>query len=383
MKNLLVLIPSLNNGGIERVVSELSPYFNDFYDYTVVSLYDTPNDFNIKGRIIKLNHGFKKNVFSRTFFTASRLLELTSLIMTMKPDVILSFGDLPNLFNIFSGISHKKLLSVRSTKSLENREYGRKGQIFNKLINLLYNFADGIICVSETSRKDLILNYGIKHELISVIDNPVNIYNLQKKAEQKPEEGIFSPEHFNILSVGRFIPLKGFHHMIRVLASLNIEQNNKFRYILVGYGPEEENLRKLAIKESQEDSVIFAGRKENTIPYFKNTDLTVLLSTLEGFPNVVLESISCNTPVLATDCTSAIRTMLQPDNSGKSKAGVIIPVFSDNYSSSLNEGEERLKKEIIDIYTKRTVFTDDFSEYYRPFLAENIARKFMKVIDNL
>lgn len=100
-----------------------------------------------------------------------------------------------------------------------------------------------------------------------------------------------------LLSVGNLIELKGHDLVIRLLA-----ERPQGVLVIVGSGPEENNLRRLAISLGLAQRVLFAGQQPNDQlkTYFSAADVTVLASSREGWANVLLESMACGTPVVAT-----------------------------------------------------------------------------------
>ena len=100
-----------------------------------------------------------------------------------------------------------------------------------------------------------------------------------------------------LLSVGNLIELKGHDLVIRMLA-----ERPQGVLVIVGSGPEENNLRRLAVSLGLAQRVIFAGQQPNDRlkTYFSAADVTVLASSREGWANVLLESMACGTPVVAT-----------------------------------------------------------------------------------
>ncbi len=100
-----------------------------------------------------------------------------------------------------------------------------------------------------------------------------------------------------ILSVGHLIERKGHHHVIRALRHLPGVQLK-----IVGGGEMDGELRRLAEEEQVADRVEFVG----TLPHdelrvaYSAADVLNLLSSREGWPNVLLESMACGTPVVAT-----------------------------------------------------------------------------------
>ena len=96
---------------------------------------------------------------------------------------------------------------------------------------------------------------------------------------------------------------KAFHHAIKAFAKLSNEFP-KLRLKIVGKGSLEKKLKQIAKDYKVDDRVDFEGFQKNLIPYYIHAKATVLTSLFEGFPNVLIESIFLNTPVVAFDCNS-------------------------------------------------------------------------------
>ena len=99
------------------------------------------------------------------------------------------------------------------------------------------------------------------------------------------------------LSVGHLIPRKGHEHVIRALSSLP-----EGHLVIVGLGPDEEMLRALAKSLGVAERVRFVGSvaHEDLAEVYSAADVMVLASSSEGWANVLLESMACGTPVVAT-----------------------------------------------------------------------------------
>jgi len=110
------------------------------------------------------------------------------------------------------------------------------------------------------------------------------------------------PDVVRVLSIGRLIPRKGFHHLISALPLLREMTGRKFMVEIVGDGPMMDELKELAKKLKVDDLVVFSG----TIPYerlhkrYESADLFTLCSSAEGMPLVVLEAMAMGLPVVAT-----------------------------------------------------------------------------------
>lgn len=102
---------------------------------------------------------------------------------------------------------------------------------------------------------------------------------------------------FTLISVGHFIERKGHHYVIEALTHMPDTQ-----LILVGDGPMDKELRSLVKEHRLENRVIFTGgiKQDQLADYYSAADCMVLASSREGWANVLLESMACGTPVVAT-----------------------------------------------------------------------------------
>ena len=106
------------------------------------------------------------------------------------------------------------------------------------------------------------------------------------------------PQGPKLLSVGNLVENKGHHIAIEALAQLP-----EFRLFIAGEGPLRRALELLASQINVADRVQFLGRlnQYQLAKCYSAADVLVLASSREGWPNVLLESMSCGTPVVATD----------------------------------------------------------------------------------
>ena len=107
--------------------------------------------------------------------------------------------------------------------------------------------------------------------------------------------------HFLDWSVGRLVPIKGFQHLIASCAVLKT-RGRTFDCHILGDGPLRGPLQRQIEHLGLEDCVKLAGPQSQTrlAEWYRAADLTVLSSLSEGVPNVLLESLACGTPFVAT-----------------------------------------------------------------------------------
>jgi glycosyltransferase involved in cell wall biosynthesis len=138
---------------------------------------------------------------------------------------------------------------------------------------------------------------GADPAVTRVIPNGVDleVFRPIDRADARRSLGI--PEGNWLLSAGQLVPNKGHDAVIRALVELP-----EFRLLIAGDGPEEGGLRALAADAGVVDRVRFLGRvlPERMPLSYCAADCLVLASSREGMPNVLLESLACGTPVVAT-----------------------------------------------------------------------------------
>ncbi len=164
------------------------------------------------------------------------------------------------------------------------------------LICQAFAAADKIITVSAGLR-DAVIALGIPADKITVLRNGVDLDGyrpVKDRAAARAALGLNGP---TLLSVGHLIDRKGHDLVIEALAELP-----GWRLLIVGSGPERVALEALARRLGVENRVRLVGEVPHTeLPrYYTAADMLVLASKREGWANVLLESMSCGTPVLAS-----------------------------------------------------------------------------------
>jgi teichuronic acid biosynthesis glycosyltransferase TuaC len=144
-----------------------------------------------------------------------------------------------------------------------------------------------------------------------------------------------------LLSVGHLIERKGHHVAIEALAQL-VKQRPGARLVVIGDGEERAALTALAACLGVADKVRLTGALPNTelLKWYSAADVLLLCSSREGWANVLLESMACGTPVVATDIWGTPEVVASP------AAGRLVqertgPGFATSVEALLTAGVDR------------------------------------------
>lgn len=200
----------------------------------------------------------------------------------------------------------KRFVSRESTRIFD-RFRGRKSWIY-RLAYRFYGRQDLLIFQTEEMRASLEQAIALPPHLIrAVVPNPVNLANVDAAIAKEPHSAPRGAP-FRIVFCGRLIPLKRVSLLFDALAKLDDER--AWQLDILGDGPLREELAIDAERLGLASRVKFHGNVANPYAIFAGADLGVLVSTIEGFPNVLLEMMASGTKkIIATPCTPAVRDL--------------------------------------------------------------------------
>jgi glycosyltransferase involved in cell wall biosynthesis len=164
-----------------------------------------------------------------------------------------------------------------------------------RMIQWAAHRAAGIITVAR-ALKDKLVALGVPAGRVEVLRNGVDL-RFFREIDRDSSRRRLGFRRTTLLSVGNLVPLKGHDLAIRALKLLP-----EMDLVLVGGGPERGALEALARESGLGDRVSFAGTlaQEDLRDYYGSADALVLASSREGWANVLLESMACGTPVIAS-----------------------------------------------------------------------------------
>ncbi|MFB2773869.1 glycosyltransferase [Shewanella xiamenensis] len=197
---------------------------------------------------------------------------------------------------------------ARESTVMFDRFFGWK-RILARLLYCFYGNIDLVICQTEYMKRRFLDEVStVKSSRVLHIANPINLEVINSSIKSDFPLCFFSKTDFNIIQVGRLIDIKNHELTLRSLALLN--STLRYKYFIIGSGPKKNYLANLASELGVSDSVVFVGSVTNPYIYMANSDLGVLSSIKEGFPNVLIEMMASGIKnIITTQCAGDLNEL--------------------------------------------------------------------------
>jgi glycosyltransferase involved in cell wall biosynthesis len=231
-----------------------------------------------------------------------------------RPAVLLTSMNYVNVVGIWaralSRVDTRLVVNEQNALSLEAAHSSRRRhRLMPKLIRRFYPWADRIVSVASGTADDLARTTGLPRERIEVVHNPIVTPELKERAADPLDHPWFAAGEPPVaLSVGRLSRQKDFGTLLRAFAK--VRNRRPARLVILGEGPERASLEALISELGLERDVALPGWMPNPYPWMANAGVYVLSSRWEGLPSVLIEALYCGVPIVATDCLSGPREIL-------------------------------------------------------------------------
>lgn len=297
---------SLKGGGAEKVHVLLASYFIEqgIEVHTILNLNEI--DYPIKGTV--LNLGLLKTKEKSVLQRMKRFLKLRKYIKQQKFDFIIDFR-----------CHNKPLTEWYLTQTLFKKNYiptihsSRTEWYFTSDIfwaKKLYKKSYKIVTVSQYIAGLVIKKYGYHN--VQTIYNPLDLELINRL---KQEDCPFANLQY-ITAIGSMnSKVKQFDKLIDYYAGSNLSKQN-IKLMIAGEGSLKPALLQQIQNLNLKEHVILTGFLKNPYVLMHNAILSVLCSKTEGFPNVIIESLACSTPVVSFDCVSGPNEIIENNKNG-------------------------------------------------------------------
>ncbi|MAH06447.1 MAG: hypothetical protein CL561_12900 [Alphaproteobacteria bacterium] len=291
---VVFVLPSLTAGGAERV-------------------------------LLNLMNGLDKNIFLPTIVTVSNSGDLHYLIRAGIQHHALNrnsvFKSAPNLFKVLKGLTPDIIVSTMAhmnfavmalkpffpdtkfvireaiTPSFFFEKYKNRSFIIKNLYKRYYPKADVLLSPASTILDEFTASLSLDDDNFMVLPNSVDIDKMRSQDNFQPISTA-RKTRVDYVACGRLGKQKGFDRLINMLPKLN--HTHDWRLTIYGEGAERENLESLINSLGLNEQVYLPGLVKEPYTQFAQADCFLLPSLFEGLPNVILETLACGTPAIAT-----------------------------------------------------------------------------------
>lgn len=297
VEKIAILVWALTAGGAERAAGYLSKELSKSFEVFLFIRNRKVITYEYAGTIVEIDSDNDED-----YVNAIREAKMMHRI-----DVSISFLDYMNYVNVLSRDKDKVIVSERSVISyIVPKQYKRL--LWAKTV---YPFADAIVCVSK----------GVEFDVKNIIDyRPLritSIYNFvdKSKIQNLGKRKALSNKKNIICSIGRHETHKNHFRLIRQFSILQKRIQNCELWI-IGDGPLKEKISAFCVEVGLEldRDVKFIPYCDNPFYFLAQADILAVTSRYEGLPNVILEAMSLQVPVVSVDCIAGPRELLD-DNS--------------------------------------------------------------------
>jgi glycosyltransferase involved in cell wall biosynthesis len=364
------LIPTLSVGGGEKLTVDLAESLSSYFNVSILLLID-----NVRLKVSdKVNlHLFpSKNI-------VKKILNLNSFIEKNNFNIVISVMEQANFINALLSKINTKFIPVYSVHTPLSQAFIYRSKLKRIVSNFTYKRLlsknTNIITVSEGIKLELERDFSFTN--VKRIYNPINLNKVKELAKERIP--MTKKSGVTFISVGRLVCIKG--HVDLILAfKLFKDTCSNSRLLIIGSGELYEELNKLILVNSLEDSVYLLGEVINPFPYFLISDLYVCSSKFEGFGLTILESMASKLLVASIDCDYGPREILR---SNSNLYGFLSgPVLT----GTRNESQQLLLKVMKDGINNselRQEYLHKLDERVNVFSSEKIVQEYVEYINSV
>lgn len=290
-----------NSGGTERVGSLIANGLSEIgHDIVMTSIIGGDSPFFQLNPEIKVTSFFNKP--GRAMFRAPLIIsKLRQLLKEEQVDVLIVVESMSVLFSLPAtlGLPVKHICWEHFNFKSDLGKVGRK-----VARQLAARFCDSVVTLTERDKQYWLDN--TKHQSqITAISNPCPF---------PVQQNIYNSTSNIVLAVGRLASQKGFDYLLQAWVKV-VEAAPEWQLKIVGEGEEREDLNQFIIDNDLSGNVELVGNTHNVAQYYEQAAIFCLSSRFEGFPMVLLETLSFGLPVVSFNCDTGPEEILKDTGS--------------------------------------------------------------------
>lgn len=285
MKKIAIFSPTINAGGSEKQACLLAKCLSEQgCSVTFISFY------GLEGAEPKNIDILKSNSLIEIFIPAgSQYAKLKAIAKVIREKQIDSLFNYLTFCNVFGTIIGKMCGVKKIYGGIRSSRLPFKKRILERLI---HNYLTDYTIYNSYSGAEFFSEYGFNKKKNIVIQNCFE--NISPQISRKVKD---VP---TIISVGRFVEPKDYLTAIKSVRILS-QNNIPYRYVIVGYGKLETQIREWIKTYSLEDNVEIIIAPDNIPELLEKADIYLSTSIFEGTSNSLLEALNACLPIVATN----------------------------------------------------------------------------------
>ena len=295
-KRYVIFIPTLSQGGAERVISLLSRKMAESDVSVTILLYKDEEPFYTIDPKVKLVYVCRE---SGSTSLLKNLLWMRGFYRE-NADAVLSFLAPFNILTLLATLGGKQTVIVADRN--DPRFVPDKWPV-RKLRDFLYRFADGVIV--QTKHNQVYFSDAVQKKS-TIIYNPVDL-------GEKAGMALRTEKQKRIVSVGRLMPQKNQIMLLEAFAKVR-EMYPQYSLTICGEGPFRKELEEKIAQLELTEYVDLPGNVKDVHDRIASAELFVMSSNYEGMPNALIEAMCLGLPVISTAVSGATDLIQNGEN---------------------------------------------------------------------
>jgi len=304
---IALIIDALKTGGAERQVLLSAAELNKLGHEAIVIIYHPYVEFNdyIRSNGIKL-----VQINAKGRLRIKRIRAMTEYLRQGKFDVAHAFGGNATI----TGSIAAKCAGTKPFFGGFRVEYrcNRSIRLAHKMVDRLL---DGWIVNSKGIVDSMVKTVGINERKFFVVHNGIVPQTFCSQLSKQAAKAKFavSQDEFTVTEIANLHHQKN-HQMFLRMAGKVLQNRKDTKFLLAGDGPLKNTLQNQALSMGIAEYISFLGQRTDIADVLAATDIAVLTSNYEGFPNALIEPMCVGIPVVSTAYAGVDEVIADGDN---------------------------------------------------------------------
>lgn len=287
MQRIAIICKTLLKGGAEKQALILAKSLPEMGVYVcLINWYQGKAD----PENLKFIENNSINYFPLKGGPVNKLIAINKIIREENIQILVSYLTLANLVAGLSKVLNRK---IRTIGGIRNEKLPFYKFIMERFI---HNNVNDLTVFNNYSGREKFRKRGFKPEKVVVIQNAIEFES--QPARSVKNNGI----EIKIITVGRFVKQKDYSTALHSFKLLKEKfKSRKFKYLIIGYGPLENEIRSLADELNIADELEILINPPDVPDILRGSDIFMSTSLFEGVSNAIMEAMVAGLPIVATE----------------------------------------------------------------------------------